>query len=222
MFARTACAPPTRLRPHGSLPRALRKWSTDPLVPPRMKRSPAVDCQAYAQTKTSNQARVFEGPEAVTPRDADELNVERLAHVGCGDVVDEEYDSKVKIGEALEAAAQAVGDHPVERSDAAAIRAAEARVVGPGATIPGGVAEQAEQAAESNATVEDDEDKVTIADVLKWNATAELPTDKAVTKEDAAAAVEAEVACAPGEATKPYGVGAALTEAARHNQDESW
>jgi hypothetical protein len=73
----------------------------------------------------------------------------------------------VKIAEALEAAALAVGDHPVERSDAAAIRAAEARAVGPGATIPGGVAEQAEQAAESNATVEDDEDKVTIADVLK-------------------------------------------------------
>ncbi|XP_051229070.1 late embryogenesis abundant protein D-34-like [Lolium perenne] len=164
---------------------------------------PRVDCQAYAQTMTSNQARVFEGPEKVTPRDADELNVERLAHV--------------KIAEALEAAALAVGDHPVERSDAAAIRAAEARAVGPGATIPGGVAEQAEQAAESNATVEDDEDKVTIADVLKWNATAKLPTDKAVTREDAAAAVES-----PGEATKPYGVGAALTEAARHNQDESW
>jgi hypothetical protein len=55
---------------------------------------PRVDCQAYAQTMTSNQARVFEGPEKVTPRDADELNVERLAHVGCGDVVDEEYDTK--------------------------------------------------------------------------------------------------------------------------------
>jgi hypothetical protein len=53
--------------------------------------------------------------------------------------------------------------------------------------------------------------------VFQWNATAKLPTDKAVTREDAAAAVES-----PGEATKPYGVGAALTEAARHNQDESW
>jgi hypothetical protein len=53
--------------------------------------------------------------------------------------------------------------------------------------------------------------------VFQWNATAKLPTDKAVTREDAAAAVEAEAACAPGEATKPYGVGAALTAAARHN-----
>jgi hypothetical protein len=57
--------------------------------------------------------------------------------------------------------------------------------------------------------------------VFQWNATAKMPTDKAVTREDAAAAVEAEAACAPGEATKPYGVGAALTEAARHNQEES-
>ncbi|KAM0929602.1 hypothetical protein ACQ4PT_001624 [Festuca glaucescens] len=178
---------------------------------------PRVDYQAYAQTNTSNQPRVFEGAEAVVPRDVDELNVEGLAHMGCGDVVDEEYDTKVKIGEALEAAALAVGDHPVEWSDAAAIQLAEARAVGPGATIPGGVAEQAEQAAESNATAADDKDKVTIADVLKWNATAKLPTDKAVTKEDAAAAVEVEAEYAPGEATKPYGVAAA----ARHNQEQS-
>jgi hypothetical protein len=58
--------------------------------------------------------------------------------------------------------------------------------------------------------------------VFQWNATAKLPTDKAVTREDAAAAVEAEAAGAPGEATKPYGVGAALTEAAKHNEEESW
>ncbi|CAM0876222.1 unnamed protein product [Alopecurus aequalis] len=180
-------------------------------------------CQAHVDTETGNRTRVIDAAEPVPPRDADELNVERLAHVGCGDVVDEEYDTKVKIGEALEAAAKAVGDHPVERSDAAAVRAAEARAVGPGETIPGGVAEQAEAAAESNATAAHDEDKVTIADVLTWNATAKLPTDKAVTREDAAAAVEAEAAAAyaPGEATKPYGVGAALTAAARHNQEES-
>ncbi|KAK1644082.1 hypothetical protein QYE76_061887 [Lolium multiflorum] len=97
---------------------------------------------------------------------------------------------------------------------------AEGRAIGPGAAIPGGVAEQAEAAAGSNATAALGEDKVTIGDVLRWNATAKLPTDKAVTREDAAAAVEAEAACAPGEAAKPYGVGAALTAAARHNQDE--
>jgi hypothetical protein len=41
--------------------------------------------------------------------------------------------------------------------------------------------------------------------VFQWNATAKLPTDKAVTREDAAAAVDAEATCASGEATKPYG-----------------
>jgi hypothetical protein len=125
------------------------------------------DCEAYAQTNTGNQGRVFDAAEPIPPRDADELAAERLAHGGRGDVVDEEYDTKVKIGEALEAAARAVGDQPVERSDAAAIRAAEARAVGPGAAIPGGVAEQAEAAAESNATATHAEDKVTIGDVLQ-------------------------------------------------------
>lgn len=56
--------------------------------------------------------------------------------------------------------------------------------------------------------------------MCQWNATAKLPSGKAVTREDAAAAVEAEAACAPGEAAKPYGVGAALTEAARRNQED--
>jgi hypothetical protein len=124
------------------------------------------DCEAYAQTNTGNQGRVFDAAEPVPPRDADELAADRLAHGGCRQVVDEEYDTKVKIAEALEAAARAVGDQPVERSDAAAIRAAEARAVGPGAAIPGGVAEEAEAAAESNATAARGEDKVTIRDVL--------------------------------------------------------
>ncbi|VAI21839.1 unnamed protein product [Triticum turgidum subsp. durum] len=53
----------------------------------------------------------------------------------------------------------------------------------------------------------------------RWNATAKLPSGKAVTREDAAAAVEAEAAHAPGKGTKTYGVGAALAEAARRNQE---
>ncbi|KAM0929600.1 hypothetical protein ACQ4PT_001622 [Festuca glaucescens] len=144
-------------------------------------------CETYALTNTGNQGRVLDAAEPVPPRDADELATERLAHGGCRD---------------------AVGDQPVERSDAAAIRAAEERAIGPGAAIPAGVAEQAEAAASSNATAAHGEGKVTIGDDLRWNATAKLPTDKAMTREDAAGA--------PGEATKPYGVGAALTEAARH------
>ncbi|KAK1644081.1 hypothetical protein QYE76_061886 [Lolium multiflorum] len=78
-------------------------------------------CETYAVTNTGNEGRVLDAAEPVPTRDADELAAERLAHGGCRDVVDEEYDTKVKIAEALEAAAQAVGDQPVERSDAAAI-----------------------------------------------------------------------------------------------------
>ncbi|KAE8817027.1 hypothetical protein D1007_05220 [Hordeum vulgare] len=70
---------------------------------------------------------------------------------------------------------------------------------------------QAQAAADAHA-----DHKITIRDVLMWNATAKLPSGKSVTRED----VEAEAACAAGEAAKPYGVGAALTEAARRNQED--
>ncbi|KAM0866134.1 hypothetical protein ACQ4PT_042810 [Festuca glaucescens] len=95
-------------------------------------------CETYALTNTGNQGRVLDAVEPVPPRDADELAAERLAHGGCRDVIDEEYGTKVKIVEALEAAAET---------------AAEERTIGPGTAIPGRVAEQAEVAASSNATV---------------------------------------------------------------------
>ncbi|KQK13229.1 late embryogenesis abundant protein 3 [Brachypodium distachyon] len=180
-----------------------------------------LDCRVYSEAEPSYQGREF-AAEPVAPRDDAEFVAERLAHRGDDGVVDEGYDTKVKISEALEAAARAVGGDPVERSDAAAIRAAEARAVG--APIPGGVAEQAQAAADANAGAEREEDKVTIADVVAWNATAKLPTDKAVTEEDAAAVAEAEAAHgAPDGAAargKPYGVGEALAAAARHNQED--
>uniref|UniRef100_A0A0E0D6S6 SMP domain-containing protein n=1 Tax=Oryza meridionalis TaxID=40149 RepID=A0A0E0D6S6_9ORYZ len=137
--------------------------------------------------------------------------------------VDDAYDSKVKIGEALEAAARAVGDQPVRGSDAAAIRAAEARAGAGAGVVPGGVAEQAQAAADANAGAPPPaEDKViTIGDVLAWNATATLSTEKAVTAEDAAAAAEAEVEKDPGEGARPYGVSAALTAAAKYNREDA-
>uniref|UniRef100_A0A0D3FP15 SMP domain-containing protein n=1 Tax=Oryza barthii TaxID=65489 RepID=A0A0D3FP15_9ORYZ len=55
----------------------------------------------------------------------------------------------------------------------------------------------------------------------KWNATAMLPTEKAVTAEDAAAAAGAEVEKDPGEGTRPYGVSAALAAAAKHNREDA-
>jgi hypothetical protein len=74
--------------------------------------------------------------------------------------------TKVTIGEALEATALAAGDMPVERSDAAAIQAAEARATGLNANVPGGLAAQAQSAAVANETAARDEDKVTLGDVL--------------------------------------------------------
>jgi hypothetical protein len=74
--------------------------------------------------------------------------------------------TKVTIGEALEATALAAGDEPVERSDAAAIQAAEARATGLDANVPGGLAAQAQSAAAANAWAARDEDKTTLGDVL--------------------------------------------------------
>jgi hypothetical protein len=121
-----------------------------------------VDCQTYTQADASSPGRVFDAGVTVAPTDD-----ERLAHGGCRAVVDEEQDTKVKISEALEAAARAVGDHPVERSDAAAIHAAEERAVGTGVAIPAGIAAQAQAAADANATAAHGDDKITIRDVLK-------------------------------------------------------
>ncbi|XP_040377746.1 late embryogenesis abundant protein 47-like [Oryza brachyantha] len=149
----------------------------------------------------------------------------QVAHGGGPVVVDDEYDTEIKIGEALEMAARAVGDQPVRGSDAAAIRAAEARAgVAAAAAVPGGVAEQAQAAADSNAGGSPGEAKVTIADVLRWNATAMLSTEKAVTEDDTAAVAEAaanEPGPGGGAATRAHGVSAALAAAAKHNREDA-
>lgn len=74
--------------------------------------------------------------------------------------------AKITIGEALEAAVLMAGDKPVERSDAAAIQAAEARATGMNATVPGGVAAQALAAADANARETRDEGKTKLRDIL--------------------------------------------------------
>jgi len=122
------------------------------------------------QPEPKNPGRVFH-TERVAPRDATESLTEQLAHGGSGDgAIDETYDTSVKIGEALEGSARAIiGDKPVERSDAAAIRVVEASALGGDAgrgAIPGGVAECAQAAVVANARAARDEDKVTMTDVL--------------------------------------------------------
>ncbi|TVU45049.1 hypothetical protein EJB05_04519, partial [Eragrostis curvula] len=128
--------------------------------------------------------------------------------------VDETYDTKVKIGEALEASAREIGDQPVERPDAAAIRVAERCAVGDeggGAASP-----EASPSARRQWQRARDEDKVTFGDVLTSETTMKLPTGKAVTSQVAAAEAEA-AANEPGAATRPRGVSEALNQAARHN-----
>lgn len=75
-------------------------------------------------------------------------------------------DSGMTIGQALEATARTAGNKPVDRSDAAAIQAAEARATRTNMVASGGVAAAAQAAADANARVTRDEDKIKLADVL--------------------------------------------------------
>ncbi|CAN1285369.1 Late embryogenesis abundant protein 31 [Linum perenne] len=58
------------------------------------------------------------------------------------------------------------GKKPVERSDAAAIQAAEVRATRRTTIVPGGIAAAAQSAATHNARATSDEEKTTLADVL--------------------------------------------------------
>ncbi|CAL4929156.1 unnamed protein product [Urochloa decumbens] len=128
--------------------------------------------------------------------------------------------TKVTIGEALEATALAAGDEPVERSDAAAIQAAEARATGLDVNVPGGLAAQAQSAAAANAWAARDQDKTTLGDVLA-NATAKLVGDKPVESADALRVAGAENRNKGDGTARPGGVAASLAAAARLNRDEA-
>ncbi|XP_072974218.1 LOW QUALITY PROTEIN: late embryogenesis abundant protein D-34-like [Typha angustifolia] len=126
--------------------------------------------------------------------------------------------TKLTIGEALEAAAIAAGNQPVEQSDAAAVQAAEARATGSNVTLPGGVAAEAQAAADSNVWALRDEEKTKLGDVLS-DAAAKLPADKPVERDDAARVVGAEMRNKPDATTRPGGVAASVAAAARLNRD---
>ncbi|XP_061995134.1 late embryogenesis abundant protein D-34-like [Rosa rugosa] len=123
----------------------------------------------------------------------------------------------ITIGEALEASAQTAGDRPVDQSDAAAIQAAEVRATGSNVIIPGGLAATAQSAAAHNAGTEREQDKIKVSDVLS-GATAKLPADKAATRQDAEGVVSAELRNNPDMTTRPGGVAASVTAAARLNE----
>ncbi|KAI3449654.1 hypothetical protein Pfo_006319 [Paulownia fortunei] len=124
----------------------------------------------------------------------------------------------VTIGQALESVAlSSAGDKPVDESDAAAIQATETRATGLNQIIPGGVASEAQSAAKHNSRTMAEGKKIKLRDVLA-GATSKLLDDKAVTKEDAEAAVGAELRNKLEMSTYPGGVAASMVTAARLNQ----
>ncbi|KAK6141345.1 hypothetical protein DH2020_024895 [Rehmannia glutinosa] len=125
----------------------------------------------------------------------------------------------VTIGQALESVDLSVGDKPVDESDAAAIQAVESRATGLNKVIPGGVASEAQSAAKHNARTMAEDKKIKVRDVLA-NATSRLPDDRAVTKEDADAAVGAELRNKMEMTTYPGGVAASMVAAANLNQQQ--
>uniref|UniRef100_A0A0D9VPT0 SMP domain-containing protein n=1 Tax=Leersia perrieri TaxID=77586 RepID=A0A0D9VPT0_9ORYZ len=131
----------------------------------------------------------------------------------------EELPTKITIGEALEAAALAEGGRPVERGDAAVIKAAEAAATGlDAAKFPVGLAAQARSAAAANLSAARDEDKTNIGDILS-NATAKMVADKEVESEDTARVAGAETRNnKTGATAMPGGVSASMAAAARLNR----
>ncbi|XP_040989557.1 late embryogenesis abundant protein D-34-like [Juglans microcarpa x Juglans regia] len=129
-------------------------------------------------------------------------------------VVEVIQQSAITIGEALEATAQSSGNKPVDQSDAAAIQAAEVRATGTNVITPGGLAATAQSAANYNARVDRDENKIKLSDVLT-GATSKLPADKVATRQDAEGVVSAELRNNPNLATHPGGVAASVAAAAR-------
>ncbi|KAL3727239.1 hypothetical protein ACJRO7_032043 [Eucalyptus globulus] len=137
-----------------------------------------------------------------------------VQHVAPAAVVEQ---GTLTIGEALEAAAQTVGDKPVDQGDAAAIQAAEVRATGSNVISPGGLAASAQSAAAHNEGVDRDEDKIKLGAVLT-GATDKLPADKVATRQDAEGVASAELRNNPDLVTQPGGVAASVAAAARLNE----
>ncbi|XP_061376184.1 late embryogenesis abundant protein D-34-like [Gastrolobium bilobum] len=127
-------------------------------------------------------------------------------------------DIDITIGEALEATAQTAGGKPVDQSDAAAIQAAEVRATGSNVVSPGGLAAMAQSAAAYNADCKRDQEKIKLGDVL-IAATAKIPADKAVTRQDAEGVASAEIRNNPDGTATPGGVAASVAAAARLNEN---
>ncbi|XP_030509192.2 late embryogenesis abundant protein D-34-like [Cannabis sativa] len=124
----------------------------------------------------------------------------------------------ITIGEALEATAKTLGHKAVDKIDAAAIQAAEARATGSNDVTPGGLASVAQSTATFNCGIDVDECyKFKLRDILT-DASAKLPADKRATQKDAEGVVKAELLNNPVPMTKPGGVAACVKTAATLNE----
>lgn len=113
-----------------------------------------------------------------------------------------------------------IGDKPIDYSDAAAIEAAERRATGSSNDRKtGSLGAMAMSAAHFNSRAGNDEDRITISDLVS-GATSTLPSDKAVTIEDAEGVMGAEVRIKADSRTTPVGVAEAMVAAARVNLNE--
>lgn len=172
---------------------------------------------AHDQATVQKQGVCVPGARVVTEFVAGQAVGQYLAPDADADA-DDAAASKITIGEALEAASFAAGRRPVERSDAAAIQAAEVRATGLDVNVPGGLAAQAQKAADANERAASDRDKTMLGDVLS-NATEKLLADKAVESEDAARVAFAEARNKEDATARPGGVAASMAAAARINRD---
>lgn len=82
---------------------------------------------------------------------------------------DDDDDDAVTIGEALEATSLSAGNKVIDKSDVAAIQAAEDRATGLGHLVPGGIGAEAESAAAHNMKATRDDEKTTLGDILTVN-----------------------------------------------------
>lgn len=114
------------------------------------------------------------------------------------------------------------GEKPVDHADAAAVSAAEMRATGLAGVMPRGVGSAAVAAAESNAWngKKCEEEKTSMSDVL-WNASAVLPGNKVVTREDAVSirSAEEQIRWARDGSETGFGVASTIMEAAEINED---
>ncbi|KAK9735349.1 hypothetical protein RND81_04G200300 [Saponaria officinalis] len=153
-----------------------------------------------------------------TPQVSGDQNTETETTAGTSATENKEH-RPVTIGDALQATSITAGTKAVDRSDAAAIQAAEVRATGQTNIMPKGLAATAQSAAQINAR-NTNKDKTTLAHVLS-NAKAKLPKDRAVTRQDAEGVMGAELRNNPNITTFPGGVANSVVAAARINQSHS-